>query len=226
MSIQGTLFVVATPIGNLQDITLRALETLKNVGTIVCEDTRVTSVLLHKYEIKKPMIAINEFNEEQTVYQIIKLLGNQDVALVSDAGTPLISDPGYRLSIAAKKHGVRIIPIPGVTAATAALSAAALPTDRFLFLGFLPKSATRSKKILEEYKAHETTIILYESPHRILATIRAIKEVYGNIEITIARELTKLHEEIIAQKADTLIEKFTNTQPKGEIVVLFSTKPL
>ncbi|MDO8269165.1 MAG: 16S rRNA (cytidine(1402)-2'-O)-methyltransferase [Candidatus Levybacteria bacterium] len=224
MNSKGTLYIVATPIGNLQDITLRALEVLRTVHTIVCEDTRVTSVLLNKFDIKKPLIPLNEFNEEQVVYGILKQLETQDVALVSDAGTPLISDPGFRLVNSARKNGIAVIPIPGPSALIAALSASGLPTDKFSFLGFLSKSKTKNLKLLEQYQKLETTVILYESPHRILPTLEVIAEVFGDIEITIARELTKIYEEIITNTASSFIERYKNAPPKGEIVVLFSTK--
>lgn len=220
----GMLFVVATPIGNLQDITLRALETLKNAGAIVCEDTRVTSVLLKKYEIKKDLIALNEFNEEHIIYKILSLLQSQNIALVSDAGTPLISDPGYRLVNEAKKRGVRIVPIPGASSVIAALSASGLPTDKFAFLGFLPKSSAKSKKILMNYKAIDTTIVLFESPHRIIELLKNLKDLFGDIEITIGRELTKIYEEISSCKISEFEEKYTKKAPKGEFVVLFSTR--
>lgn len=215
---------MATPIGNLQDITLRAIETLKNVHTVVCEDTRVTSILLSKHNIKKPLIAINEFNEEQMIYQIIKLLETSDVALVSDAGTPLISDPGYRLVTAARSKEIKVIPIPGASAVVTALSASSLPTDKFIFLGFLPKSKAKAAKALTEVKSLKTTVVLYESPHRITACIENILEVFGDIEVTIARELTKLYEEITTKKASEFIALYKDREPKGEIVVLFSTK--
>lgn len=221
---EGKLYVVATPIGNLQDITLRAIETLKNVHTVVCEDTRVTSILLSKHNIKKPLIAINEFNEEQMIYQIIKLLETSDVALVSDAGTPLISDPGYRLVTAARSKEIKVIPIPGASAVVTALSASSLPTDKFIFLGFLPKSKAKAAKALTEVKSLKTTVVLYESPHRITACMENILEVFGDIEITIARELTKVYEEITTKKASEFIALYKDREPKGEIVVLFSTK--
>lgn len=219
-----SLFVVATPIGNLQDITFRALETLKSVDLIVCEDTRVSSTLLNKYEIKKPLFALNEFNEEQEVFTILKRLETVDVALVSDAGTPLISDPGFRLVSSAKKKGFAVVPIPGPSALIAALSASGLPTDKFSFLGFLSKSQTKNEKVLHQYKDLQTTIVLYESPHRIIKTLEAIKNVFGNIEITMAREITKIHEEIITKTVAEFINKYQEVEPKGEIVLLFSSK--
>jgi len=220
----GTLFIVATPIGNLQDITLRAIETLKSVDVIVCEDTRITGRLLGKYEIQKKLLALNEFNEEQIVHKIIGLLDYQNVALVSDAGTPLISDPGYRLVHEARKKGLTVIPIPGPNAAIAALSASSLPTDKFVFLGFLPKSKTKAMELIKTTSAINATIVLYESPHRIVQTLTSIQNVLGDIEVTIARELTKIYEEIITLKVSELINMYTLKEPKGEIVVLFSNK--
>lgn len=220
----ANLYIVATPIGNLQDITLRAIETLKTVGAIVCEDTRVTSILLKKLEIKKPLIAINEFNEEQVVYQILQKLEAYDIALVSDAGTPLISDPGYRLVTAARKKGAKIIPIPGASALIAALSASGLPTDKFVFLGFLSKSQAKAKKCLHTVSNIEATIVLYESPHRLLQTLTTISNVFGDIEITVARELTKIYEEIYSKKISEIIEDYKKKTTKGEFVLLFSTK--
>lgn len=221
---KGNLYIVATPIGNLQDITFRAVEILKNVDFIVCEDTRVTSKLLNHYEIKKPMIALNEFNEDQILYEILRKLESGSGALVSDAGTPLISDPGYRLVKEAKKKGFLISPIPGASALIAALSVSALPTDKFLFFGFLPKSEARSGKLLNKAKLLEQTVILYESPHRIVKTLGLIQNIFGDIEITIARELTKIYEETRSEKASSLIEHYKKTTPKGEFVVLFSLK--
>ncbi len=224
LSAKGNLYVVATPIGNLQDITLRAIETLKKVDVIVCEDTRVTSTLLKKYELKKPMIAVNEFNEEQIVYQIIQQLELGNVALVSDAGTPLISDPGFRLVNTARKKGFQVIPIPGPSALVAALSASGLPTDKFVFLGFLSKSEAKAEKSLETVKELQATVLLYESPHRIIQTLVVIQKVFGDIEITVARELTKIYEEIYTKKISDLLVDLETKQPKGEFVLLFSTK--
>jgi len=224
MGDKGKLYVVATPIGNLQDITLRGLETLKSANVIVCEDTRVTSKLLKKFEIKKPLIAVNEFNEEQIVYQIIQQLESGDVALVSDAGTPLISDPGFRLVNTARKKGFEILPIPGPSALIAALSASGLPTDKFVFLGFLSKSEVKAEKSLIAVKELEVTVLLYESPHRIIETLVVIRKIFGDIEVTVARELTKIYEEIYSNDVSTLLKDFETKPPKGEFVLLFSTK--
>jgi len=224
MGDKGKLYVVATPIGNLQDITLRGLETLKSANVIICEDTRVTLKLLKKFEIKKPLIAVNEFNEEQIVYQIIQQLESGDVALVSDAGTPLISDPGFRLVNTARKKGFEIIPIPGPSALIAALSASGLPTDKFVFLGFLSKSEVKAEKSLIAVKELEVTVLLYESPHRIIETLVVIRKIFGDIEVTVARELTKIYEEIYSNDVSTLLKDFETKPPKGEFVLLFSTK--
>lgn len=225
MDENGNLFIVATPIGNLQDVTLRAIEVLKSVDLIVCEDSRVTGKLLNVLEIKKKMVPINEFNEEQKVFEIINLLKTNSIALVSDAGTPLISDPGFRIVREAKRKGHKVIPIPGVSALIAALSASGLPTDKFTFLGFLPQSNSKQRKVLENVKNINQTVILYESPHRVKNTVLLIEKIFGDIEITLARELTKVFEEIVTMKASELIyEYFNGKTPKGEFVVLFSSK--
>lgn len=225
MNDKGILYVVATPIGNLNDITLRAIETLKKVDLVACEDTRVTGVLLNHLGIKKQMIAINEFNEEQIVYEILSKLENCSIALVSDAGTPLISDPGYRLVNEAKRKGFKVVPIPGVSALIAALSASGLPTDKFVFLGFLPKTEGKAVKAVEYLKDVNKTIILYESPHRVVKTLEILKKVFGDINVVIARELTKIYEEIFEMKISDLLEKYKKTTPKGEFVLLFKSLP-
>lgn len=226
----GNLYIVATPIGNMQDITLRAIDTLKMCDVVVCEDTRMTGNLLHHYEIKKPMKALNEYNEDLIVHEIISLLEQgQSVCLVSDSGTPLISDPGFRLVRSAKKKGIPVIPIPGATAVISALSASGLPSDSFLFIGFLPKSQSKKTKVLEQFrdlqsKDFSPTLMMYESPHRLLETLQIIKQVYGPIHVLLARELTKIHEEIELFDVDTLIERFSTNSPKGEITLGISLK--
>ena len=223
---KGSLYIVATPIGNLQDITLRAIETLTNVDIVVCEDTRVTGKLLNHLGIKKKMIAVNDFNEEQKTYEILNLLEDNSVALVSDAGTPLISDPGFRIVREAKKRGYKLIPIPGPSALIAALSVSGLPTDKFSFLGFLPQSPIKVQRLFDSVKNLEQTVILYESPHRINHTVEAIHKHFGDIEITIARELTKVFEEIETKKVSEFLDIYKTKAPKGEFVILFSTKPI
>lgn len=224
MQDKGNLFIVATPIGNLQDITFRAVDTLKQVDTIVCEDTRVTSVLLNKFDIKKPLVSLNEYNEEQIIYSILAKLANENIALVSDAGTPLISDPGYKLLVQAKKKGYKIIPIPGASAVITALSASSLPTDRFIFLGFLPKTPSKALGLIELAKSFESTIVLYESPHRLLQTLKSVQEIYGDIDVTLARELTKKFEEIKSSKVSDILKEYASKNPKGEFTILFNPK--
>lgn len=228
-----SLFIVATPIGNLQDVTQRALETLKSVDLIICEDTRVTGNLLHHFEIKKDMLTFSDQNEEQRVYEILeKLSSGQNIALVSDSGTPLISDPGFRLVRECVKKRIQVIPIPGANAITTSLSASGLPTDKFLFVGFPPDSYEHKKKffqgilsMLEFTISAQTkinpTVIFYESPHKLLKSFEAFQEVFGDIEIVVAREMTKIHEEFLKEKVSTLINHFRENTPKGEFVVLF-----
>lgn len=225
MEYKGRLYVVATPIGNLQDITLRAIKALNSVGAILCEDTRQAKKLLSKYEVEMTnLIPFNEFNENNVLFKALELLKNIDVALISDAGTPLISDPGYKLVVEAKKRGIRVVPIPGPSAILTALSASGLPTDKFSYLGFLPKSSARAAKILESYKSLQTTIVLYESPYRLLNTLKLINTIFGDIGVVLARELTKIHEEYVTGTVYSLIKRYASTTPKGEFVILFSNK--
>ena len=218
-----TLYIVSTPIGNLADITFRAIDTLKSVNLIACEDTRHTKILLNHYNIKKPLVSYFEHNKIKRSEQIIKLLkeGNS-VALVSDAGTPGISDPGYRIIRDAIDHDIRVVAIPGANAAISALSASGAPTDRFIFEGFLPNKTTARKKKLLSLKEEARTIIIYESPHRLLASLEDIKETLGDIELVIAREITKKFEEIKRQKVKDLIGYFSKNKPRGEFVLIFN----
>jgi 16S rRNA (cytidine1402-2'-O)-methyltransferase len=230
MDSEGHLYIVATPIGNLQDITLRAIEILKDSDVIVCEDSRVTGKLLHHLGFKKPMMALNEFNEETVAYEIIHLLQQgKKISLVSDSGTPLISDPGFILVRLARKKGIPVTPIPGASAVIAALSASGLPSDSFLFLGFLPKNNSKKKKTLTTISEMtqldlSPTIIFYESPHRIVDTLILLHEICGDREILIARELTKIYESFHSNTISKLITEFSTKQPKGEITVLLSLK--
>lgn len=193
----GTLYLVATPIGNLEDITFRAVKVLSSVDLIAAEDTRKTKILLDHYHINKPMMSYFSYNEQIRAPQLIgKLLTGQSIALVSDAGTPGISDPAFHIVQQALEKGISIIPIPGPTAFISALIASGLPTDRFVFEGFLPQKKGRKTK-LEQLKSETRTIILYESPHRILKTINDIFLYFGNCDVVVARELTKKFEEII-----------------------------
>lgn len=228
---KGILYVVATPIGNMQDITYRAVKILKEVPYIACEDTRLTGRLLSeiKAEQKPMLISYYEESEDARIPNILNLLINgQSVALVSDSGTPLISDPGYPLIRECIRHGIRVISIPGPSAAISVLVSSGLPTDKFLFLGFLPRKEGHRVKFLEKVKKSnlelESTIVIYEAPHRLLKTLKSIKSVYGDIQITLGRELTKIHEEVVSESVLVLIEKYEKTLPRGEFVVLFNTK--
>jgi len=202
-SLPGILYLVATPIGNLEDITLRALRVLREeVAVIACEDTRQTQKLLHHFEIRKPLLACHEHNENARAQEIVEMLERgESVALVSDAGTPLISDPGYRVVSAAVAAGANIVPIPGPSAALAALAASGLPTNEFRFIGFLPPKQTARRKTLAALAAETATLIAYESPHRILESLADITAELGSRAIVLARELTKIHEEFLRGSA-------------------------
>jgi len=216
----GTLFVVATPIGNLSDISKRALEVLQEVQLIACEDTRQTIKLLNHFGIQKPLTSYHEFNEEKKAEELAdQLAGDAKVALVSDAGTPAIADPGYRLVRLCRTRGIPVVPIPGPNAAVIALAASGLPSDEFIFAGFLPaKKGARHQKLLSLQNVR-STLILYEAPHRIESTLEDIQEVLGDREVCIAREMTKLHEEFLFGR---LSELRPQVKPIGEFVIVIS----
>jgi len=218
----GTLYLVATPIGNLEDITLRALRVLRESDLVACEDTRQTGKLLAHFGIDKPMVSYHDYNEApRTQELILKLDGGTNVALVSDAGTPLISDPGYRLVTAALAAGISVVPIPGASAVLSALSGAGLPTDAFRFCGFLPPKQGQRKKALEALRGEDCTLIFYEAPHRILDALADVAAVYGERPLVVARELTKLHEEFLRGTADEVNAQLAaRPSVKGEIVLL------
>ena len=223
---QGTLYVISTPIGNLGDITKRAVETLKNLDILLVEDTRVSGRLLKNFDIDVKMTSFNEYSEKTKTASIISLLKKgKTVGIISDSGTPLISDPGFLLVREAVKNGIQITAIPGPTALIYALSISGLPTDKFIFLGYLPKKEGKKTNILKNLKkASEyitATVIFYESPYRLLSTLKSINEVFGDIDIVICRELTKLHEEVLRDSVSNLIEHFSTTAPKGEFTILF-----
>lgn len=218
------LYLVPTPIGNLKDITLRAIEILSSVEIIACEDTRKTGLLLQKLEIKnKPqLLSYYEENEQGRIPQIINFLKEgQSVALVSNAGTPTISDPGYKLVRECINQGIEVESIPGPSSVLTALTVSGLPTDKFLFLGFLPKKEGKRKTILESLPK-KATIIFFESPFRLLKTLKELKELLGDINIVICRELTKVFEEVRREKIQVSINHFLEVKPKGEIVILFN----
>ena len=226
ISVVGTLYLVSTPIGNLEDITFRALRILREVDLILCEDTRQTKKLLDHYKINKPLESFFEGNEEAKIGGLIKRFETgQNLALVTDAGTPSVSDPGYRLVVASLKKGIKIMPVPGPSAAIAALSVSGLPTDRFIFVGFLPQKEGRRKNLLEELKGWEGTIIAYESPNRLLFALEAIREIFGNVTICVAREMTKVHEEFFRGKISEALESFKDRPVKGEVTLIFSSDP-
>jgi 16S rRNA (cytidine1402-2'-O)-methyltransferase len=222
---QGILYIVSTPIGNLGDITYRGVDILNKAGLIACEDTRRTRVLLSHYNIHKPLTSYFEHNKIRKAQEIVKaLLHGTDIALVSDAGTPGISDPGYRIIQEALGHAIRIIVVPGASACTAALSVSGLATDRFAFEGFLsPKTQARRRR-LKQLSIDQRTIILYESPHRLLAALKDIHAVLGDIYMVCARELTKVFEEVRREHVSSLIAHYETKKPKGEFVLLFNTR--
>lgn len=217
----GTLYLVATPIGNLADITHRAIEVLTNVALIACEDTRHTRKLLQHYGIATKTISYHEHNEQERARQLIDLLREgKDVAVVSDAGTPSISDPGFRLVRAAIENDVSVVPVPGPSALIAALVAAGLPTDEFFFGGFLPARSNARRTKLTELRSVPATLVFYEAPHRLAETLNDALEVLGEREAVVARELTKLHEEIKRGRLSDLAEYYSNEDARGEIVLL------
>lgn len=220
----ATLFVVATPIGNLEDFTFRAVRILREASVIACEDTRHTRVLLDHYEISRPLVSYHEHNEAERTRELVdRLQAGDTVALVSDAGTPLISDPGYRLVSAAVEAGIPVVPVPGVSAAITALSASGLPTDAFSFIGFFPPKQTQRLRLLEEHKAAAATLILYEAPHRILQTLEDIEQALGDRRVVIARELTKMHEEFLrGTPAELRAALAARDAIKGEMTVLIA----
>jgi len=218
----GTLYLVATPIGNLEDITERALRVLAEVDLIACEDTRHTRVLLQHYGIKTKMLSYHEHNERERAAELSALLETgASVAVVADAGTPGISDPGFRLVNDALKRGVRVAPVPGPTAFVAALIASGLPTDEFFFGGFLPARATQRRARLTKARALNSTLVFYEAPHRIAQTLADAREILGEREAAVARELTKLHEEIARGRLSELAKRFGSEEAaRGEMVLV------
>ena len=216
----GVLYIVSTPIGNLEDITLRALRILKEISLIAAEDTRLTRKLLTHYNISTPTVSYYEHNRFTRIPKIIDHLNTgKDVAVVTDAGTPGISDPAYKLIRAAIEIGSRIEAIPGPSASITALTASGLPTDRFIFEGFLPRKKGRKAK-LTRLSAIEATVIFYESPKRIVRTLKDILEFMGDRPAVIGRELTKLHEEMIRGNVSKLLSHFTEKTPRGEFVIM------
>lgn len=221
---RGTLYIVPTPIGNLEDITLRALKVLGGVDVIAAEDTRTTKFLLDHYSLHKPLLSFFSHNEQIRVPQILeRLKDGSSVALVSDAGTPGISDPAHSIISAALEHNIKIVPLPGATAFVPALIASGLPTHSFVFEGFLPHKKGR-KTALEKLITEERTIVLYESPHRLLKTLNELLEYLGDRNIAVAREITKKFEEVLRGKVTSVIQELSRRSIKGEFVLVIEGK--
>ncbi len=212
------LYVVATPIGNLEDITLRALRTLREVKLIAAEDTRKTRILLDNYDIKTPMTSYYEHNKRAKLDFLLSRLEQEDVALVSEAGMPGISDPGYELVVAAAGQGIPVIPIPGPSVITAALAVSGLPTDRFNYLGFLPRRAGDRRRLLKDIVNEPGTLVFFEAPHRLVESLKDILLTIGDRRIAVCRELTKLHEEVFRGKVSEAIGHFV--EPRGEFTLV------
>lgn len=222
ITLPGTLYIVSTPIGNLEDITYRAVKVLGAVDLIAAEDTRKTKILLDHYGISKPMLSYFSYNEKQRTPQLIEQLkGGKSIALVSDAGTPGISDPAHRIVVAALADAIPIIPIPGPSAFLSALIVSGLPTHGFVFEGFLPVKKGRKTK-LEELKNERRTVVLYESPHRIVKTLTEIGSTFGERQVVVARELTKKFEEIVRGPLSFVLKEITSKPARGEYVLLVS----
>lgn len=218
-----TLFLVGTPIGNLADITYRAIDTLQQVDLIACEDTRVTRKLCNHYDIKTPLKSYHEHNkDQQTDYMIEQLLSGIDIALVSDAGLPLISDPGYELVVEARQHDIKVETIPGPNAGLTALMASGLPSYTYTFLGFLPRKDKEKQNVLSERMFQSSTLIIYESPHRVTDTLKVIDKIDSQRRVSLGRELTKKFEQIVTADVNTLLTMLQNSEIplKGEFVLL------
>ncbi len=226
MKNEGKLFLVPTPVGNLEDMTLRAVRILKEVDLILAEDTRTTSVLLKHFEIEKKMLSHHKFNEHQTTDSVVdRLKGGETIALVSDAGTPAISDPGFLLVRACVEAGIEVECLPGPTAFVPALVDSGLPNDRFCFEGFLPQKKGRQTK-LKELAEERRTMIVYESPFRLVKTLEQFVEVMGpNRLVSVSREISKVHEQTVRGTVEEVCSYFKEHEPKGEIVVILAGKP-
>ena len=219
----GTLYIVATPIGNLDDITLRALRVLREADLIACEDTRYSARLLAHYGITTPRESYHDHNErERTPRFLERLHRGQNIALISDSGTPLISDPGYALVSACRNEGIPVVPIPGPSAVIAALAGCGLPMGRFYFVGFLPPRSQARKAELEKLRAIDATLVFYEAPHRIRESLLDVREILGDRRAAVARELTKLHEQFIRGAVSEIIAHFEANEPRGEMTLVIA----
>jgi len=223
----GCLYIVSTPIGNLEDITLRALRILKEADLIACEDTRQTLKLLSHFDLHTRLVSYHEHNEITRAPElVIELEQGAKIALVSDAGTPAISDPGQHLVALALRHNIRVVPIPGASALVAALAASGMPNEQFLFVGFLPARQSERRKALRELAGQSATLVLYEAPHRLLDTLEDAEEILGNRPAAIARELTKIHEEILRDHLQDLAAAARRKPLKGEMTILIGPADL
>lgn len=221
----GFLYLVATPIGNLEDITLRALKTLEAANLILSEDTRRIAKLLHHYRIKTPKTSFHEHNEEKKIPSVLrKLKRGENIALVSNAGTPLVSDPGFKLVREAQRQGFKVVPIPGPSALLSAITISGLPTDKFTFLGYLPRTKSKRQKLFANLhrtaKILKTTFVAFESPHRLNKTLADLAETIPEAKVVIARELTKIHEELQRGTPKTLLNSLVDKTTKGEITLV------
>lgn len=215
------LYIAATPIGNLKDITLRTLEILQSADGIICEDTRRTSLLLNHYQINKPLIVLNDYNEVRVFHQIIeRLKSGENLALVSDAGTPLISDPGYKLVRECLQQGIEVDSLPGPSSVITALTLSGLPPDKFMFLGYLPEKSGHRAKVLQGFIPN-ITYIIFVAPHKLLKTLEDMEKVLGDVEVTIAHELTKIHQSVESKKITDWLKALKN--PKGEYILLINS---
>lgn len=217
-----TLYLVPTPIGNLKDMTFRAIEVLRQVSLILSEDTRVSGKLLKHYEINTPQQAFHEHNQEEKLPQVLRILETQDVALISDAGTPGISDPGFSLVHAAAARDIQVIALPGATALIPALVASGLSINQFTFLGFLPKKNSQKLAVLETYQNSPMTLALYESPYRLVETLKVLEQVLGDRRVSIAREISKIYETHYRSRLSQAIKFFSHNQLPGEIVIIIA----
>ncbi|MGE0884512.1 MAG: 16S rRNA (cytidine(1402)-2'-O)-methyltransferase [Blastocatellales bacterium] len=217
------LYLVSTPIGNLEDITLRAISVMKSVDLIACEDTRHTRRLLDHFGINKPTVSYHEHNEQARAEELVQqMVGGKSIAIVTDAGTPGISDPAYRIVTAAIENGIKVVPVPGAVALIAGLTASGLPTDSFLFAGFLPNKKMARQARLEELKSERATLVFYEAPHRVRETLADALEILGDRQASLARELTKLHEQFIRGKLSEIIAHFDSHEPRGEMTLVIA----
>lgn len=224
---KGVLYIVATPIGNMGDMTFRAVDILQRVDTVLAEDTRHTAGLLRHFNIRTNLVSCHEHNEAVRAGQLVeKLAAGESAALVSNAGTPAISDPGYRVVTEAIANNIPVVPIPGASAAIAALSASAMPSDRFCFIGFAPKKKGRQETLLKHLEERTETLVFYESPRRLIALLKSIEQHMGDRRAVVARELTKIHEEFLRGRVRDLIDRLEKRNPiKGEVTLLIAGKP-